>query len=139
MTEKIAGTIAADGRIEMRAVGQITGTFFVPSYQRGYRWGKHEVEALLNDLWAFCQQPGALVYCLQPVVLKYAGDRGFELIDGQQRLTTLFILAQYMASRGVGAKPRYAISYETRRASAGFLDRIARCAALVRDLVASGL
>lgn len=28
-------------------------TFFVPGYQRGYRWGRQEVEALLNDLWEF--------------------------------------------------------------------------------------
>lgn len=42
-------------------------TFFVPSYQRGYRWGRQEVEALLNDLWEFYLQTDGeknVFYCL---------------------------------------------------------------------------
>lgn len=62
-------------------------TFFVPSYQRGYRWGRQEVEALLNDLWEFYLQTNGeknVFYCLQPIVL-YKDEQAREnLLDGQQ-------------------------------------------------------
>ena len=46
--------------------------FFVPTYQRGYRWTARQVEALLDDLAAFQlreRNPDAY-YCLQPVVVR---------------------------------------------------------------------
>ena len=36
--------------LETKLVGDIQGNFYVPNYQRGYRWGKTEVEILLNDI-----------------------------------------------------------------------------------------
>ena len=70
-------------------------TFFVPGYQRGYRWGRQEVEALLNDLWEFYLQTDGeknVFYCLQPIVL-YKDEQAREnLLDGQQRLTTIYLL-----------------------------------------------
>jgi len=36
--------------LTVKRVGEIKGRFLVPSYQRGYRWGKNEVEQLLKDL-----------------------------------------------------------------------------------------
>ena len=77
--------------LETKLVGDIKGSFYVPSYQRGYRWGKDEVIRLLDDIYT----NGNKNYCLQPVVIRNS-DRGFELIDGQQRLTTLFILLTYI-------------------------------------------
>ncbi|MBP3664048.1 MAG: DUF262 domain-containing protein, partial [Tyzzerella sp.] len=98
----------------------ITGQFYVPSYQRGYRWGKDEVTRLLDDIYS----NGNKNYCLQPVVIKKDGER-YELIDGQQRLTTLFILLQYIKKE---FKPRinlkYSLTYETRSNSATFLQNI---------------
>ena len=106
--------------LDTKLVGSIEGDFFVPSYQRGYRWGRDEVIRLLEDIYA----NGTNNYCLQPVVVRKCGDR-FELIDGQQRLTTLFILLQYIKRE---FKPRitikYALSYETRDKSAEFLNNI---------------
>ena len=37
--------------LDQKLVGEISGSFFVPSYQRGYRWGKDEVLRLLNDIY----------------------------------------------------------------------------------------
>ena len=114
-----------DGRmaeivLETKLVGNITGEFFVPSYQRGYRWGKDEVTRLLDDIYS----NGNNNYCLQPVVVCKNGNI-YELIDGQQRLTTLFILLQYIKKE---FKPRielkYKLSYETRKKSAEFLANI---------------
>lgn len=106
--------------LDTKLVGEIEGKFYVPSYQRGYRWGRDEVTRLLEDISA----NGTKNYCLQPVVVRKSGDR-FELIDGQQRLTTLFILLQYIKRE---FKPRitikYELSYETREKSAEFLNNI---------------
>ena len=68
--------------LETKLVGDIKGEFYVPSYQRGYRWGVDEVTRLLEDIY----QNGKKQYCLQPVVVRKQGP-AFELIDGKQRLT----------------------------------------------------
>lgn len=115
------------GRIEPRAVGSIAGEFYVPAYQRGYRWGANEVRALLDDVWAHGEQSAVEVYCLQPVVVApRGGSAAWELVDGQQRLTTLFILERFLAESGYGSGPQYSITYETRERSAAFLARISR-------------
>lgn len=112
--------MAAEIKLETKLVGSIEGKFFVPSYQRGYRWGKEEVTRLLDDIYI----NGAKNYCLQPVVVRKKGEF-YELIDGQQRLTTLFILLRYIQKE---FKPRinlkYELSYETRLNSAEFLNEI---------------
>lgn len=68
----------------------------ISSYQRGYRWkAEEQVRALLDDLKDFFQQPKGEIYCLQPIVVaKGKDEKGefWEVIDGQQRLTTLFLL-----------------------------------------------
>ena len=88
--------------LETKLVGKIEGEFYIPSYQRGYRWGKDEVERLLDDIHA----NGANGYCLQPIVVRRRKD-GYELIDGQQRLTTLFLLHWYAAKKEQLAKEEY--------------------------------
>ena len=119
-------------------------TFFVPSYQRGYRWGRQEVEALLNDLWEFYLQPEEktdeeerenlleknknLFYCLQPVVLyKDKDEQAREnLLDGQQRLTTIYLLLSYLDVRRREEgydKPLFTLTYTTRKDSTDFLAK----------------
>lgn len=103
--------------LEPMLVGDISGDFFVPSYQRGYRWGSTEVTKLLDDVWESRDK----TYYLQPVVVKQLGDR-WELVDGQQRLTTLYLIFQYMKLEGLQSSgASYTISYGTRRDSAAYL------------------
>lgn len=112
-------------------------TFFVPSYQRGYRWGRQEVEALLNDLWEFYLQTNGkknlqtdgeknTFYCLQPIVL-YKDEQAREnLLDGQQRLTTIYLLLSYLDTRRREEgydKPLFTLEYATREDSADFLAK----------------
>ena len=117
-------------------------TFFVPSYQRGYRWGRQEVEALLNDLWEFYLQTEEkkdeearenlleenknVFYCLQPIVL-YKDEQAREnLLDGQQRLTTIYLLLSYLDTRRREEgydKPLFTLEYATREDSADFLAK----------------
>ena len=78
--------------------------FFIPDYQRGYKWTRMEVLKLLNDIWDFklnhSDDDDGDFYCLQPVVVK-PKDGKYYVIDGQQRLTTLLIIQQAMKDYGV--------------------------------------
>lgn len=97
----------------IRPVGDLLQeNFFVPRYQRGYRWGKQEITELLDDILQYFddskpssnKKKAGKFYCLQPIVVKakkWNGHNseiisGWELIDGQQRLTTLFIILTYL-------------------------------------------
>jgi hypothetical protein len=109
---------AGDAYLEPRLVGDISGRFYVPAYQRGYRWGDIEVRRLLDDIWESRDKP----YYLQPVVVKRHGDE-WELVDGQQRLTTLFLIFQYMKSERLQSSGAdYSLRYETRVDSAAYLQ-----------------
>jgi len=113
----------ADIKLETKYVGFIQGKFYIPSYQRGYRWGRDEVTRLLDDV----NSNGTKNYCLQPVVVRRRED-SFELIDGQQRLTTLFLIYKYMniSSSGFLDEPKCSLVYETRAKSEEFLASIDR-------------
>ena len=82
--------------LEAKPIGNIKGNFFIPQYQRGYRWTDSQVKTLLNDLWENCNQEIKKEYCLQPVVVRKRGDEDYELIDGQQRFTTTLIILSYI-------------------------------------------
>lgn len=105
--------------LEPRIVGDIEGVFLVPAYQRGYRWGVDEVRRLLDDIWA----SEGTNYYLQPVVAKRTHDDRWELVDGQQRLTTLYLVFEYMQREGLQSSgATYAIEYETRPGSQAYLQ-----------------
>ena len=114
--------MSSEIKLETKLVGEITGDFFVPSYQRGYRWGETEVVRLLDDIYS---TEGKRNYCLQPVVVRKNGDK-YELIDGQQRLTTIYLIYRFMndASFGFIDEPRFTLSYGTREKSEEFLKSI---------------
>lgn len=104
--------------LEPRTVGSLKGEFFVPAYQRGYRWGEHEVTALLQDI----TDAAGNDYYLQPVVVKALGEDRWELVDGQQRLTTLFLLMRAVKEFLPQVEVKYSMTYETRRGSAEYLS-----------------
>lgn len=107
-------------------VGEVRGDFWVADYQRGYRWSD-EVVQLLEDLDSFPVKEEAQ-YCLQPVVVKRIqkdGNEMLELVDGQQRLTTVFLILKWIAANCIPvAKPQFSITYETREDSKKFLSAI---------------
>lgn len=98
--------------------------FYIPSYQRGYRWGKLEAGTLLDDLNEFFRKSlkDSDYYCMQPIVVANKGDNKYEVIDGQQRLTTFYILAKVL-----GVEKTYSISYEARAKSKEFLEHLDTC------------
>lgn len=100
--------------LEEKIISEITGKFTIEAYQRGYRWGKDEVEYLLEDI---SEIPDGQKYCLQPVVVKNVNDT-YELIDGQQRLTTLYLIMKYL---NVYVDIKFSIEYATRKSENGHI------------------
>ena len=124
--------------------------FFVPAYQRGYRWSTNEIEVLIEDLDRFKNEEGQKAendrcpfYCMQAVVVKNCdAAQNLEVIDGQQRLTTMLILQQALftakESRSLQKDYRrnetqpedwleqdlYSINYETRTSSNEWLFEV---------------
>lgn len=145
-----------EGSVELKTVGELFNMkFCIPSYQRGYRWRVVHVETLLKDLEIFkdCKKG---FYSLQPLVVVKKDENGqeentidissattyaeaeaklrnawlksrtWDVIDGQQRLTTLFLILKYLKKcvQEGGSSALYKISYDTRDQSARFLESI---------------
>ena len=137
-----------ENKIELKSVGELLGmSFNIPNYQRGYRWTKQQVEDLLNDIWEFHkkEKSNTEFYCLQPLVVKRRGINEedilrqikeignieeikeivnsikypWDVIDGQQRLTTIFIILSVLEQEN-----KYTLEYETREKSKEFLNKI---------------
>lgn len=72
--------------------------FLIPDYQRPYAWGETECQTLWEDLYAFaipdndCDKFKDEEYFLGPIVTFKNENGKLEIIDGQQRLTTLMLL-----------------------------------------------
>lgn len=134
-----------------KAVGELLdGRYFViPSYQRGYRWKGKQVEDLLNDLYSFAIKPGHQpgdFYCLQPIIVQKLSDgdkkkyqcpsdkEAWEVVDGQQRLTTIYILLNYIINKRLRSdetafkedygKELFHLKYETRENSEEFFTNM---------------
>ena len=128
--------------IEPKSINDLHGMkFFIPSYQRGYLCKEQQVKDLLNDILEFSQKKKqeSEYYCLQPLVVKRKDKDvlssikaatsieevetllkgSWEVIDGQQRLTTLFIILSVLGETSV-----YFLEYETRIGSEKFLEKI---------------
>lgn len=105
--------------------------FFIPSYQRGYRWTEIQVTELLDDLWQFQRESEAQrsehFYCLQPLVIKARKDGSWEVVDGQQRLTTIYLIlaAEKQRVELIFGKTSFKLAFETRaETSESFLKKI---------------
>lgn len=154
--------------LEIRGIPQIEGKFRIPSFQRGYRWERRQVEQLLDDLLKHANSfDSGRPYYLQPIVVAPADTDecsrltveekfDFDLIDGQQRLTTLYLILQALRSnlderlnqgetiRAISEEAavgylsayrklkeynfevQYELLYETRKESRDFIKRISQ-------------
>lgn len=120
-----------ESTLELKCIRELLGmNFFIPDYQRGYRWTDNEVKDLLEDINAFALKPGKRYgefYCLQPLVVRQMTDKEkeanqleqgkvwYEVIDGQQRLTTIHLMLSYLQDVIKVLKhpqDKYAIEYQ---------------------------
>lgn len=111
----------------LKAICELMGqTFTIPHYQRGYRWEDQEVTELLDDLWAFQKdKDSGDFYCLQPIVLQQNEKGNYDVLDGQQRLTTLYLLLVYLEERRKDdgyLQPLFSLNYSTREKCEEFLS-----------------
>ena len=129
-----------DNQIGLKTIGELSGlSFFIPNYQRGYRWTRQQVKDLLNDINEFDASKDGF-YCLQPLVVRLRNENDivtkihetnklseireilnksvgkWEVIDGQQRLTTIYIIL-----RSLDSNEPYSLEYATRAKSREFL------------------
>lgn len=113
--------------------------FSIPAYQRGYRWQRQQVYQLLNDI---VDSDEGAPYYLQPVVVARTAENSYDLIDGQQRLTTIYLIIQAikkiknssdsegklsllrLAFDDFNCDSHYNIEYKTRISSKAFLQNI---------------
>ncbi len=111
-------------KFELKSVAELLDGkhhFYIPSYQRGYRWESKQVLDLLEDLAKYAREEYDNLYCLQPLVVKprtWEKDgqavEGWEVIDGQQRLTTLWFILHRLKNDDYRNRQLYTIDYETR-------------------------
>lgn len=86
----------------------------IPEYQRGYKWETKDIDCLLKDINNFSKNDDLdLFYCLQNITLVENKD-SFNVVDGQQRLTTLAIILSYLGEYSlINEKIQYNIRKET--------------------------
>jgi hypothetical protein len=94
--------------------------YFIPSYQRGYRWEDKQVLELLEDIYEVYKTEQKS-YCLQPLVVSAIESNKFEIIDGQQRLTTIFILLTRLKKF---TEERFQLDFEVRENCKIFFENL---------------
>jgi uncharacterized protein with ParB-like and HNH nuclease domain len=118
-----------NNNISIKAISDLLKcNFYIPSYQRGYRWTEQQVTELLNDINEFSPKeiPNTnekTWYCLQPIVVKQKDKNEWEVIDGQQRLTTIYLILHHLNQGYIEnrRKTLFGLKYETRENSADYL------------------
>lgn len=121
--QQAQNTTSETGEMPLKNVRDLLGeNYYIPNYQRGYRWGKDEVSKLLDDIWDFASHRKSKFYCLQPLIIlpQESSDAEetvwYEVLDGQQRLTTLNLIVHYINEHFRGNKkyPEMYLHYQTR-------------------------
>ena len=119
-----------ENTLELLAIPDLYNkNFFIPDYQRGDRWGTRQIEQFIDDLTNFFEKGKGEFYCLQPVVVKAMSEEEvklnglisendnncwYEVIDGQQRLTTIRIILAMFSKIKRRFKSGFTIKYKTR-------------------------
>ncbi len=100
--------------LEERSIYQVylesqeTVKYVIPIYQRNYAWEEEEITALIKDVYdSFRKNPKAPYYIGTLVTYK-RGDNAYEVIDGQQRLTTIYIILKVMGYQELKNKLTFA-------------------------------
>lgn len=89
----------------------------IPIYQRNYAWEREEIYALIKDVY---DSLGKSVYYIGTLVTYKREENIFEVIDGQQRLTTIYIILKAL---GVETIPNH-LTYSARKVSAATIENM---------------
>lgn len=88
MTNQINNDSNAIESLSVKKLFDGDNGYIIPIYQRNYAWDIEEVNQLINDI----KKHDGDNYYLGALTVKKRADNAFEVIDGQQRLTTLFLI-----------------------------------------------
>ncbi|WPC18325.1 DUF262 domain-containing HNH endonuclease family protein [Pediococcus inopinatus] len=96
--------MSTDIKVDKKSVAELLSNgakskFIIPDYQRPYAWSKDEVEQLWEDITEYIDQESESTYFLGTVVYFLNDEGDEEIIDGQQRITTLFLLVRAMYTK----------------------------------------
>ena len=94
-------------------------TYEIPIYQRNYAWEKDEISALIQDVYDSYQKDKNANYYIGTLVTYHKGDNVYEIIDGQQRLTTIWLILA-----ALGEVPVNRLMYRARKKSDAALNAI---------------
>lgn len=107
--------------------------FVIPPYQRGYKWGSTAIQQLLDDVYDFKYVADSdEFYCLQNITIverkRKKGDnnsfiQGYNVIDGQQRLTTALIILSCLLDDEQIVQFKDKLKYDIREKSEEFLQK----------------
>lgn len=89
----------------------------IPIYQRNYAWGREEIRALIKDVYDSMDKA---VYYIGTLVTYKRDENIYEVIDGQQRLTTIYIILKAL---GVEVIPNR-LTYSARKVSAATIEKL---------------
>lgn len=92
--------------------GTIKSTYEVPIYQRNFAWEKDEIGTLVQDVYDAARKDRSSVYYIGTLVSFHKGDHVYEIIDGQQRLTTLTLILS-----ALGVPMQNKLTYRARKKS----------------------
>ncbi|MDA8972699.1 DUF262 domain-containing protein, partial [bacterium] len=96
--------------------------FSIPLYQRGYKWTPKEVRKLLDDIDIF-KPIDEKFYCLQNITI-VPFENVFNVVDGQQRLTTLTLLLSYLGERELAKNKVRFPDNSIRKETNAFINKI---------------
>ena len=106
-------------------------TYQIPRFQRDYSWTEDEWEDLWLDLMGTIKEGGEPAHYMGYLVLQSENDKFFDVIDGQQRLTTLSIIIlaalknfDRLVQEGKDAERNKQRMEDYRRSYIGFLDPV---------------
>ncbi|WP_289834835.1 DUF262 domain-containing protein [uncultured Phocaeicola sp.] len=95
-------------------------TYMIPVYQRNYAWEEDEITALIKDVDDSLAKNPEGTYYIGTLVTYRRGDNVYEVIDGQQRLTTIYIILKALGVKAISNK----LTYGARRASASTIQKL---------------
>ena len=100
--------------------GQEPQTYLIPIYQRNYAWQEDEIHALIKDVYDSMKKSDKSVYYIGTLVTYNRGDNVYEVIDGQQRLTTIYLILKALEVDSISNK----LTYSARKRSASTIKHL---------------
>lgn len=108
-----------DHSIELVSISNLLDdgrVYKIPDYQRGYRWRKEDVQLFLDDIW---ETQDDRENCIQPLIVARVNDEEHEwnVVDGQQRLTTIMMLCEELYCGDIKKEPNTKLKLKSKSES----------------------